>query len=1031
MNIRKRLLYIFFLSGACGIIYELIWVRMLGVVFGNTTYSISTILAGFMAGLALGSYYFGKSVDKKQKNLLRVFCGLELGIGLYAVLTPFLFAFISKVYVLFGITEISAGSTLLVFLLGFTVILVPAFLMGGTLPVLSKYFVDYRSSAGQDGDVGINVGLLYSVNTWGAVIGSFLTGYFLIMLLGVRGTLYLASGVNIIIAGIVFYLSGKGLKAVENIEKSPVMAAKETRSFILTAVAISGFTALAYEVIWTRFLSMVLGSTIYAFATMLCAFLAGIALGSLIYTKIAGIERFTPDNQISSFGYIQAVIGISVLLLIPVFGILPIGYLKLFGYFKSNFAGFQFVQFLLAFGVMIIPTTLFGMTLPLVCRIYAGKLRAANNSGSLIGALVGKVYAANTIGAILGSILAGFALIPLMGMQKSMTLMAIINVILAIILINTGLRDRKWQRGLVISFILFFTIPYAFAVPDWNKKVINSGIYQYATTYAKKMAKETETEKVFWDRVKSEENNILFSKEGLHFAVVVEEDTEDRRVSLRINGKADASNKEDMVTQLLSGHLPVMLHPKPEKVLVVGLASGVTLGAVTRWENVKEIDCVEIEPLMVEASHYFDEWNNKPLEDERVSIILNDARSYLLITKNSYDIISSEPSNPWMTGCAPLFTRDYFKQVKSQLNKSGIFCIWLQTYLITPDDYKMIINTLKSVFPHIAMWDLLGDSLILASGDELLIDYQDFKTRFSYIADDMKRIGIAEPADLLTKFIAGEKELPDMLNGINKINTDNNPYLEFASGRNLRNHKLDEELCRVLESVKVGVSAYITDFDLHHELVRSYIENKHYPAAIQELEKSIEKSALLKESYNLLGYIYLLQDEFDMAEKMLKKSISIDARYAPARINLSQLYLKKGNLTQSAYMLKEIIKNQPENAAAYNNLGDISMRQGEYSQAERYFKKAIEVQPDFVMSYVQLGMIYLNKDKALKKAEELLKKAVNIDPASAEANYSLGLLYLRQNNLRAAEKSFNRAVKNDYRYVAIINDKLNLKEGSN
>jgi len=1047
MNTKKKILFVFFLSGATGLIYQVLWGRMMGAIFGNTTYAVSTVLAGFMAGLALGSFYFGRYIDRNKTDLLKIYSKLSAGIGLYAALSPLVFAAIHKIYSLIGAEQITFPTTLAVFILGFTAVLIPTSLMGGTLPVLTKYF--NRKSSKED-KFGFNVGMLYSVNTWGAVMGAFLTGYVLIMILGVRGTLYLASAVNVAIAGIVFMLSKnaaadfsvrnndeRNLKAAAAADNSRLPERSGGRGLpILIAIAVSGFTALTYEVVWTRVLSMVLGSSVYAFVTMLCAFLAGIALGSFIYTRISKSNEVF--SGVSFFGVTQAGIGISVLLLVPVFTLLPGVYLKLFMEFGSSFAGFQVMQFFMAFGVMIIPTTLFGMTLPAACGIYAASgTQGPGNSDSTIqsfaGSAVGNVYAANTTGAIAGSLLSGFALIPLIGLQKSITATAVVNVILAVILLNSGLKEKKWARGLMVSFILFFTVPYIFAVPEWNREILTSGIYNYAEVYARiyedRMSGLTGKRKAGFLKLTEENCEILYHKESTHFTVTVLKDKRNENISLKIDGKTDASSniRGDMTTQILSAHLPLALHHDPENVLVVGLASGVTLGSVTKWENLKEIDCVEIEPAIIEASRYFDKYNGKPLEDPRVEVIINDARNYLITADKKYDIIISEPSNPWMSGCAPLFTQDYFKQIKSKLNSGGLFCMWLQGYSLSLEDYGMIIRTLNTVFGNISIWEgSPADTLVIAGDKKLSINFVRLKNRISRpaVREDLARVGMENAFDFLAGFIAGEEGVGRIVKGGSRINSDNHPHLEFTAGKTINSRDLLAKIGRMLSANMESVSDYLKDFKNHYELAGAYLKKKNYPMVETELKKSIKKSVRKKESCNLLGYTYLLQNKLDAAEQMLERAISIEPAFIEPYVNLSRVAASRGDLGKAEKILKSVVRARPDYYAAYNILGTIYLKQGKYDRALKEFEKAADAGPGWESPYVSMAGVYLDIKGSPGKAKKYLLKAVESNPSSASAYFQLGRAWIKLGEPEKAAEAFDTAMKLRPAYVDLVRKEL-------
>lgn len=1015
---RKIILGLFFLSGICGLIYEVIWVRMLGLVFGNTIYAVSTVLAAFMAGLALGSWYFGKYIDRSTSPL-KVYGMLEAGIGIYCILTPILFMIIQKIYISLGATQVTAGPILLIFLLGFITILIPTALMGGTLPVLSKYFV------GQTEDIGSNVGILYSVNTWGAVLGAFATGYILIMLLGVEGTLYVAAATNLAIAGVVFLLAkGVAPLAMRQRETSvvtpkispPSLLATRYSLLVLIAIGLSGFTALTYEVVWTRVLSMVLGSSVYAFATMLCAFLAGIALGSMIYAKFSGgvglyARNNTPTKDYTTFGFLEGAIGVSVLLLIPVFGILPFTFLKIFKTVGQNFVGFQFFQFLLAFGVMLVPTTLFGATVPLACKIYSGSRQ------NMVGSSVGNVYAANTIGAILGSILAGFAFVHLIGLQKTITIVAMINVGLAIILINFApfgsrtlkgaktqakacgyLMERRWVRGLVTCFVIFFTIPYVLSLPQWNKKIITSGIYQYAPDFEKDTEQIAGADLEKWKKWVDEE--ILYYKEGRLFTVAVKKSSRGK-LSLSIDGKTDASNdiRGDMITQVLSGHLPLLIYSaktaeesqRPQKVLVVGLASGVTLGAVTRWENVKEIDCVEIEPVMIEASKFFAHENHNILTDPRVNLIINDVRNYLLTTDKKFDIIISEPSNPWMSGQSNLFTKDYFQLAKNRLNDKGVFVQWLHYYNMSTRDYKMVLKTFQSIFPHSSLWLARhGDTLLLATPERLSIDYEKLKQILadSKINADLKQINLNEPILLLTKFVMGEETIKSFTTSI-PLHTDNHPRLEFSAPKSLYKMETGPKNYRILYKNMETVSPYLKNFKENIELAKTYIDNSLYLPGEKEISL-IESSAPSPLYYRLLSQICLAKKDFGKA------------------------------LTH----IQDALKINPEYAEGFDQFGRIYLAQKKYNKALKEFQKAQKLDPSFLKPYINQAIVYLDYMNVPPAAMFILKDAVNVNPKSSEVYYHLGRALFKLKDYKQSADMFSKAIFYNPDYEDIVRETL-------
>ncbi|UCC83743.1 MAG: fused MFS/spermidine synthase, partial [Gemmatimonadota bacterium] len=459
-SVRLTILALFFLSGACGLVYEVVWMRMLTLIFGATAFATSTILASFFAGLALGSFYFGRVIDKGRNPLL-VYALLEAGIGVSAFLMPLLFSGLTAVYV--GISQLYDISyyqiSLLRFALAFSVMLVPATLMGGTLPVMVKFFARRRER------LAWNVGHLYSMNTFGAVVGTLSAGFVLILMLGVRESAYVAGVVNLLIAGTVLALtwrlgirqeaSGDVPKSVEEpVESGGEAFSSKLALLALWAVGISGFCALALEVFWTRALVFFLDNSTHAFTTILTAFLLGIAIGSFI------IARFidTRKKLLAWLGILEVLIGLFAILAIPILSNLTPVFQSMAGSSVDSMLQWKWIgmRFAKTLAVMLVPCVLMGMTFPLVSKIYTRNVRA-------VGRALGDVYSVNTIGGVLGSVAAGFVLIPSLGVQNGIMLIAGINVIIGGVLIlyepliNNETRIKA-VVGLGLLFILFGTL---------------------------------------------------------------------------------------------------------------------------------------------------------------------------------------------------------------------------------------------------------------------------------------------------------------------------------------------------------------------------------------------------------------------------------------------------------------------------------------------------------------------------------------------------------------------------------------------
>ncbi|MGE5848684.1 MAG: fused MFS/spermidine synthase, partial [Candidatus Methylomirabilota bacterium] len=464
---------LFFLSGAIGLLYEVVWARMLTQIFGNTTHAIATVLAAFMAGLALGSYVFGRLVDA-GRNAFLAYGLLEGGVGLYGLLIPTLFALTQRAYAhLYGLMDVSyTVFSLVLFLLTFVVIVIPTALMGATLPVLSRFCVTRIASLGR------RVGDLYAINTLGAVVGCALTGFSLIATLGLRGTVRLGAILNLAIAALIVLLvaafrireNPHGDSGVEP-APSPPGGGKRSRHelALLGGFALSGVAAMVYENAWVRALTLVIGMSTYSFTIMLTTFLVGLGLGSLTYARWLGGRGI----GFAGFGVLQLLIALSALTTIPLFERLPLVFLRLRHGFGDSFQQFLTIQVLLSALVMILPTLLLGATFPVVARIYTRNL-------AVVGRSVGTAYASNTLGAILGAFLGGFLFIPTIGVQYSIALGVVLNGVVGVLLVALDPEVQPVRRLAAVGAMLGVSMAAFLGFGTWDKGVMTSGVAIYA-----------------------------------------------------------------------------------------------------------------------------------------------------------------------------------------------------------------------------------------------------------------------------------------------------------------------------------------------------------------------------------------------------------------------------------------------------------------------------------------------------------------------------------------------------------------------
>jgi len=786
----KALLYLLFaLSGTCALVYEILWTKYLSLTFGTTMLAVSVVAATFMGGLAIGSYLLGRIADR-ETNLLRIYAGLELGIALTALFFPPTLILVEKVYVWLSqlCPDCGAVSGLFLIIASATLLLPPAACMGGTFPIMCRFFARKKS--------GGQIGRLYALNTLGATLGAFLAGFALIPGLGLSTTGYLAIVGNLVIAAVTFHISRKvGTTAAHDVSRSkrpvqPLLARRHRLT--LVTIGLIGFFSLAYEILWTRVLLLFLGNTTYAFSLMLSAYLVGIALGGAIYAR-----KVRPDlDEKKVFVVLSTLMGLSILVTAPFYDQLAHLFQAAHEASGERWWHLSMLSFFIVFSVMSVPTVLSGSLLPAAVAILdPGK----NHTGEGVGLVV--LY--NTVGAVCGSLLAGFVLIPLLGLHGSFRLLAALNLLLALLLLLRYRPSGKLRitiPALVAAGLLLAAVPLS-----WNAELMNSGVYIYAPKY---------TQMGGIEKILSAER-ILEVIEGRDTTVAVHESLDGRFRFFTVNGKTDGGTGRDMATQILVGHLPLLLHPDPQEALVIGLGTGITLRGMGA-HSTRQIDCVEISPEVVKAAAYFEQANNRALHDPKIRLIVDDGRNLLLTSHRKYDVIISEPSNPWQSGNANLFTSDFYELAASRLKPAGLFCQWIGLYDITPENLRIACNTLLQTFPRVMVFKAGTDLIMVGALHEMSFDLQEMRRRMSapVVRETLAEIGITSPGDLIAQHYLYSEDPLISLSAGSRLNTDDRPILEFSAKHNLGEHTMGEfqtENMRLLMSSQGKVFLPVTN----------------------------------------------------------------------------------------------------------------------------------------------------------------------------------------------------------------------------
>ena len=780
---------IFSLSGVAALMYEALWVRQFTLVLGASSYAVTTILASYMAGLALGAFWIGRRADRANENrLARWYVGLEAGIGFYALLIPVLLDGAMKLFLPFCIRFQPGPGAFNALRIGFSfcLLLVPTMLMGGTLPVLARYAIRTRPA------IAPTISKLYGVNTLGALVGVVITGYFLLPVFGTRLTNMLAAGFNFLVAALFWRLHVQlRTDPREIVAHRP--ADRSTLTLLQTAAlgvfALSGAAAMIYQVAWTRTLSLILGTTTYAFTTIVAMYLLGIALGSLVY---AWLRRWARAATLLSV--LQLAIAATGLLSLPLFAKLPFLFLSAQQDWIANWTGLQFVRSGLAGMMILLPTLAMGAMLPAVAEIVIDDV-------DVLGRRLGRACAMNTVGAVVGTVAAGLLLIPTIGLQATILLAAFLNLASAagfnLLRADGGFAKRLTQSAIAI---VCFTI-LILKVSPWNPQIMSSGVYAYGDRYlevverANQSTDEDSENPDSWKlwREAMRQFKVLFYRSGPADTVAVMENPEGVRF-LSVDGKTDASTSlaHDMKTQVMLGQLPLLAHPQARSVFLVGLGSGVTAGSVLT-HPLDQLTCAEFSPAVIQAAHFFDEANQHALDDPRFHLLLRDARNALLTTAECFDVIIAQPSNPWISGQSSLFSLEWYQTVKAHLRPDGIFAQWLPAYAIDPRSLRVLIHTLRAVFPAVTVWSsgAAGDVIFLAPrqgslGIDLAAATQ--RLRRKPVRADLARLGFAPDAFPDRFFLMGPEGLGEYLDRGRQpipLNTDDRLVTEFSSPRSM------------------------------------------------------------------------------------------------------------------------------------------------------------------------------------------------------------------------------------------------------
>lgn len=763
----RALLVLFLLSGAVGLGYQVLWSRWLLQSIGASAPAHAVVLAAFMGGLALGARLLGPLADRLRRPL-RLYAVLELGLAGWALAWPFLAggleAALGASLGLEGPAALAARASVAGLLL-----LPPTVAMGATWPAVTRHAV--RGPA----QLGRRASGLYAANAAGAVLGALTMAYFLLPALGLRGGLLLMAGLNVLLAGAAWWMAEDvGEAAGEAAEAAGTTTTAEPAGPVLPAAVLglvlflAGSLSFVHEIAWTRLLSIGLGSSTHSFAVMLASFVAGIAGGSAL------LARF--DHRVRCpllwLGWTQLGSGLFVWLVLPAGAFLPWAFGRLATLLTSGIAQSYALQELakaVASGAVLFPLALLvGVSVPLA-------LKAVARGPEGLARQAGRVYAANTWGNVVGALAAGLLLLPLLGMERLLFATAAGSVLLGLaLLLRVGGSRRSLSGGLVAAAA---ALAWALLAGGWNAA-------WFTLTPARHDMPPLERARAFvasWEVLHEADDP------AGHVLVAQVRDREPPYRVLFVNGKPDASSGDDMPTQALLAHLPLVLHPDARDVMVIGLASGVTAGAALE-HPIDSLEVVDLAGATAEVVEHFAEWNGRPLEDLRTRFVVDDGRNRILHGSSRHDVIISEPSNPWVAGIGSLFSVEFYEAAASRLNDDGCFVQWLQAYELSDETLVAVVRSFRSVFPHVRAFNGAGRDLLLVGRlSPLEPDWGELRSRAARpaVAEDLAQVRVSSLEDLLRREMLSPPTIDWLAAQSGLLNTDDNLLLEHRAPRDL------------------------------------------------------------------------------------------------------------------------------------------------------------------------------------------------------------------------------------------------------
>ena len=1017
----------FLLSGATALIFEVLWSNQFVTVFGNSSYAVSVVLCAYMTGLGFGGWLGGRLADRITRRLA-LFGLIQIAVCIWALAMPWLLDTLRRrTPALDALSpESPVESTLMRFALSLAVLAVPCSLMGATLPLL------VRAITVSDRQISRRLGTLYSWNTLGAALGSMAAGLWMLDTLGGRITNLVAAGINLLVgvAALAIARRSAPMKDPEPAERTPAAPPEReegggkampgsTAGGILLGVAfVNGLAGLACEVLWFRYLAFLLflGQPAYVFPTILAVYLLGLALGGSIYRWLVG------RTQLS----VMTLAVVQLSLAVCVFGTFAAGALVFAGGPPPPLG-------VTGMGVLTIapPTVLMGIAFPLLCQLYGGGMDG-------LGRRVGLLLATNTAGTVAGSLAPVFLLVPWLGIQRSLLLVSALLGATGLVLL--ALDGRLRRRSFAIAVAVY-------AVAMLSCLLVPANLCQRVfLAMGFNLSKHTD---------------ILYYHEGRTGTAILTRDRINQRKLLYVNGnpEAPALYAHQLCFKLL-GDLGPLLHPDPDTVLMICFGGGIAAGATECLPEVKSLTIVDLESSVVGAAPLLGEENHRVLKNRKTHVVIDDGRNYIATSRRHWPVIVTDSTHPKAPDSWVLYSREFYQQVQDRLTDDGVFVQWVPWHDLSTEEYKIILRTFQSVFPHPSVWMSAGMdergqfvtyTLLVATPGALSIDVARLRERLGAeaVRADLEPYGLHTPEGLLDTFLCGEESLRRWV-GDGQVNTDDLPYTyyvtRYAQGGKMGNgvlQELREEIWPRLTHTAAGeagarlrdelaLRSRVSRLALAGHPAEAYAMMPDDPRCRRMRGLQDEGRGYVNALANLYwndpaGLMYAARlgapgpGTFQNAQRIYERVLEIDPNHVEALNLLGCMHSEAGDLARAEKCLDRAAELAPDSAHVQYNLATLLLRGSRPDDAIAHFRKALKIDPDYADAETNLGTVLLGMGQT-DEAIGHYRRALQIDAHSAEACYNLGLALARTSRDGDAIAFYQKALQIRPDDPAILND---------